>query len=388
MKTLGIIAEYNPFHLGHRYHLTEAIRQSGADAAVIIMSGSFVQRGEPAMCSKWARAKMALLGGADLVIELPVIYSAQSAEYFAAGAVRLLNELGTDFISFGTESDSLNSIMSAAKLAAEEPPEYRTALADALSTGVSFPTARERAASACGVDGILNTPNNILAVEYLKAMIKTDSKMQPIPILRHGSQHGGTGSASYIRGLGVEAAAEHMPESSLAVFREEVKNGRAPVTPDCMDAAVISRLRLMSAAELAEIADVSEGLENRIKEGAARCCAVNTAADYIKTKRYTHARIRRIMFNAMLGIQQRHVTSQPEYIRVLGMNKIGAAVLKQAKHACALSIITKTAAAPDCVKASPGFGFDLKATDVYSLAFPDPTQRVGGLDYTTSPVHI
>lgn len=384
MKTVGIICEYNPFHKGHLYQIQQTKKLCEADLVVAVMSGSFVQRGECAFCDKWARAKMALFCGVDLVVELPVVYSSQSAEFFAQGAVKILNEIGVDYISFGVENDNIEDLKSAAQFLLEEPPKYKKELSKALDTGMSFPAAREAAAAACHVKGVLSTPNNILAVEYLKALFKIGSKIEPVAVLRKGSEHDGVGSASYIRKAGIDNAKEYLPKKAYDIIMEEIQKGAAPVRPSAMDSIIVSRLRLMEALEIANIVDVGEGLENRIKEGARLYSTVWDIADYVKTKRYTHSRIRRIMINSLLGITQDHVTADPEYIRVLGMNKKGMEVLRKIKKKGSLPIITKTADA----KSSPMLKLDLKATDIYSLAYPNPALRKGGLDFIKSPVVI
>lgn len=382
MKTVGIVCEYNPFHKGHLYQIQQAKSLCNADATVSVMSGSFVQRGEPAFCDKWARTKMALACGVDLVVELPIVYSSQSAEFFAQGAVKILDEIGVDYISFGVENDNVQTLKDTAELILEEPDKYKKELSRALNIGMSFPAAREIAAAACGIVGVLSTPNNILAIEYLKSIIKINSTMQPVAVLRKGSNHDGVGSASYIREIGIERAKNHLPQEIYDIIIEEIQKGAAPVRLSAMDNIIVSNLRLMDNLELAGIVDVGEGLENRIKEGARLFSSAKDIADYVKTKRYTHARIRRIMINSLLGISHNHVVANPEYIRVLGMNKKGMSIIRKIKEKKSLPVITKTADA----ESSLMLEFDLKATDIYSLAYPSSSLRKGGLDFLRSPV--
>ncbi|OQB15674.1 MAG: hypothetical protein BWY15_00387 [Firmicutes bacterium ADurb.Bin193] len=382
MRITGIVAEYNPFHNGHAYQIASARELCGADYIVCVMSGSFVQRGGPAICNKWARAKASLMGGADLVIELPVVYSAQSAEYFAMGAVELLNAVGADFISFGAEDDDTESLTAAARLLISEPKEFKDLLSDALDRGDSFPKARAAAAKELGVGGVLSSPNNILGVEYIKAMLKTSSKMVAVPVKRKGSQHDKAGSASYIRGVGIDFAREYMPDFSYNIVKEEEGAGRAPVDIGAVESAIVSRIRLASTEWLAGISGVAEGLENRLKKGALLYPTIDAITDYVKTKRYTHSRIRRIMVNILLGIRADDIGKSPEYIRVLGMNERGMTVLKKIKKQGTLPVITKTANAPE----SRMMNLDLASTDIYSLMYPAVSERRGGLDMTTSPV--
>ncbi len=382
MKIVGIITEYNPFHNGHLYQLRRAKELSGADYAVAVMSGSFVQRGEPAICDKWARAKMAVSCGVDLVVELPVVYSVQSAEFFAMGAVKILNAINTDYISFGVEDDNLQRLTDTAYLLCNEPPEFKSMLCNGLKCGDSFPAAREAAARSFGAADVLLTPNNILGVEYIKALIKTSSKMKPVPIKRIGSQHDCFGSASHIRSISPENAKEFMPPDAYEIFLKEIENGKAPVNIKSIEAAVISKLRLISSAQLARISGVSEGLENRIKQAAAEKTSVEDIVDFVKTKRYTHSRIRRIMINALLDITKEEITKPPQYIRVLGLGKGGREVLRGIKNDASLPIITKTSSA----KKADMLCFDMAATDIYSLMYPDKRLRIGNLDFFTSPI--
>lgn len=384
MKIVGIITEYNPFHKGHQYQIMRAKEICGADYVVAVMSGSFVQRGEPAICDKWARAKMALSCGVDLVIELPVVYSVQSAEHFAMGAVKILNAIGVDYISFGTEDDDINKLTKAARILCDEPDDFKKILSHALRSGISFPSAMEKAAKTLGIEGVISSPNNTLAVEYIKAMYKTSSKMIPIPIKRRGSQHDGIGSASYIRGMEFKHAGKFMPEMSYKIMKEEIEKGKAPVKIKTIESAVISKLRLISAEELACVSGVSEGLENRIKQAAAVCVSLEDIVDYVKTKRYIRSRIRRILVNALIGITDDDIQKEPQYIRVLGMNGGGKAVLKFIKESAKLPIIVKTSDA----ELSDMLKLDFMATDIYSLMYPDVEKRAGGLDLVTSPVVI
>ncbi len=382
MKIVGIITEYNPFHNGHQYQAMQAKALSGADCAVAVMSGNFVQRGEPAICDKWSRAHMAVSCGVDLVIELPAVYAMQSAEYFAMGGVRLLDAMGADFISFGVEDDCLDALTRAADLLCTEPQGFKDMLAEGLAEGLSFPEARARAAAHYGAVSVLATPNNILAVEYLKAMRRIGAKMQPVPVKRRGSQHDGFGSASYVRGIDHSAAKAFMPEAAYDIYAEEIRSGRAPVNIKAIEPAILSRLRLMDAETLSHISGVSEGLENRIKQAANDNTGIGGVIDSIKTKRYTHSRIRRIMLNVLLGITRTDITAPPQYLRVLAMSGGGRAALKQITAKSDLPVIVKTAGAG----ATDMLRKDFAATDIYALMYPNEKERVGNLDYYRSPI--
>ena len=392
MKILGIIAEYNPFHNGHKYQIEQARLKTGADYIVIVMSGSFVQRGTASICDKWSRSKMALLGGADLVIELPVVYSMQSAEYFASGAVKILNALGVvDYLAFGVENDNISDLTSIAQVLLGEPENFKIALNNALATGISFPSAREFALKEyTGFDNILGTPNNILAIEYIKALLRIKSKIKPVAILRSGVMHdkigeGNITSASHIRSLllenGLGSIKNYVPEYVYEILDVEIKNGKAPININSLETAIITRLRTIPLQELAQIRDVTEGLENRIKQGANICTTLDDIINYAKTKRYTRSRLRRIIANTLLGITKATENMPPQYIRVLGMNEYGKAILKKAKGSTTLPIIIKTADAEE----NEMLNLDYTSTDVYSLMFPNTNLRTGMRDKLTSP---
>lgn len=380
MKILGITAEYNPFHNGHLYHIEQSKRITNADGVVAVMSGSFVQRGDIAICDKWSRANMAIQGGADLVIELPVIFSSQSAEFFARGAVGILEALGADYISFGTESNNIDNLIALAKFLKTPDEKFNKILSDKLSIGLSYPTARSEALREYGFT--LNSPNDILAVEYLKA----NKTMKPIGVKRIDSEHDGYGSASYIRNLILNRKdySSFVPDFTYEIIEKCKKDGVAPNCISNLDTAITAILRNISSDDLSEIRDVSEGLENRIKASADKSASIAEIADDIKTKRYTHSRIRRIIVNTLLGITKDTADLTPSYIRVLAMNETGMKILKEKKDVCLLPFITKTADA----KADMLLNYDFKATDIYSLAFPDSKKRISGYDLKTSPIII
>ncbi|MCK9479680.1 MAG: nucleotidyltransferase [Firmicutes bacterium] len=383
MKVLGIIAEYNPFHFGHLYQIKKAKQLSGCDYTVAVMSGNFVQRGEPAICDKWSRAKMALLCGIDLVIELPVCYSTQSAEYFAAGGVKLLSSIGVDFVGFGAENDNINELATAAKILSKESDEFKEQLSKNLKSGANFPKAREEAAALFGVNNVLSSPNNILGVEYIKAIYKNSLDITPIAVKRKGSMHDGGGSALFIRN-NIKQAKKHMPAKAYEVFKDEFAKGKAPITLDRLEIAAMSCLRLIPTNKLANISGISEGLENRIKRAAHMHGTINEVLAEIKTKRYVHSRLRRIIINCLLGITHSDVKEPPKYIRVLGLNEKGRRILAKTKEKSSIPIITKVADA----KKSNMLQLDISATNLYSLAYPNRAARLGNLDYLTSPVYI
>lgn len=367
MKTAGIIAEYNPFHNGHKYHIEKTKKITGADGVIVAMSGNFVQRGECAICDKWSRTKMALMGGADLVVELPIVYSCQSAEYFAKGAVSILESLKCDYLSFGTETDNTDEIIKIAEFLKNPDEHFKKKLEENLQNGLSYPKALS---DALGNDAV-NTPNNVLAIEYIKQI----KNMKPVGVKRNGSLHDGKGSASDIRKKisNNENADSLMPESSVEILKNSHRANR-----DIFEKLVLYKLRTMTAEQLQKVPDVTEGLENRILQMCHKATTLDELCNLIKTKRYTMARIRRILNNVLLDITKEDIIKKPEYIRVLGMNKKGMEILSQLRGKTNIPIIIKTADAPR----SKILDIDINASNIYSLLTDKPSMA----DYTTSPV--
>ncbi len=377
MKITGIIAEYNPFHNGHKYQLQKAREVS--DAVVVIMSASFVQRGEVAITDKWTRAKMALMGGADLVLELPVIYSLNTAQKFAYGAVGMLNKTGViDNLCFGSECGDVDKLKLAAKALINEPLEVSQKIKEYVSEGMSFPSAREKAFAGVIDNDILSNPNNILAVEYIKALYELKSNIEPFTIKRYGTGYNdkevykNIASATAIREMVTKGndVKGYMPDADFDVYYSFL-----------LDSAVIANLRIMDTEKLAAINDVGEGIENRIKEAAMRATSVDELCDMVKTKRYPMSKIKRIVYSSLLGITKEVAQKKPDYIRVLGMNDTGKEILKEIKNKSDLNIITK---ASDYKNDSIVFKKDILATDIFSIC----SNKRAGQDYITSPVVI
>ncbi len=349
MTVAGIVCEYNPFHNGHKFHIEETRKKTGADAIVAIMSGNFVQRGDASISPKELRAKAAIENGADLVLELTTPYSTASAELFALGAVRTLNALGCiDFLSFGAECDDIDSLCEIAKLLANEPPEFSALLNTFSASGLSYPTARAKAVESFGGKekaNMLSSPNNLLGIEYLKALISQKSSIKPVTILRKGVDHDaqetndGIASASYIRDLikSGKDFSEFIPESANSIFKDAT-----PHSITKLDEAILCHLIKTSAEDLRKIADVSEGLENRIKDAALSSKNLDELYDAIKTKRYTHSRIRRIILSAFLGITESDRLASPKYIKILDHNETGQKIIAKAKKTASLPIVRNT----------------------------------------------
>lgn len=382
MVTAGIVAEYNPFHNGHRYQL-EQTRRLGATHIAVFMSGNYVQRGEPAIIDKWTRALFALKNGADLVIELPVPYVLSSAESYALGAIKIMNALGCiDMLSFGSEVGDILQLQHAAD--AILSPQTNALLKEYVSAGKPFARAREDAVRELygdSVADVLKTPNNILATEYIKALRMTEADIRPIAIKRLGAGHDCTDgdspfvSATYLRGL---ISSEHIndlqgktPESVYKTLLKKAADGKAPCNPARLETAILAALRRLSPDDLAAAPDIGEGLENRLYQAIRESTSLKEIMEKTKSKRYTLARIRRIIWNVFLQIPADFHKLPPPYIRVLGLNNAGREILRAAKQTAALPIILK---AKDALRLDPTqkafYELEAQSTDLYNLALP------------------
>ncbi len=306
-RVLGIIAEYNPFHNGHLYHMQKSIEETNSDYVVAIISGNFVQRGNSSVINKWKKAEMALKSGVNLVIELPTIYSISSAENFAFGAIKILNELKiVKSVSFGTETSDMAALNNIANLVLQEPKEYQTFLQDELKKGVSFPKARETAVLNYFNDNrrygnIMSSPNNILAIEYLKSIKRLKSFMKPHLVKRERVFYNDDAvvddfaSATAIRKLLARNQtgdlSKVLPKSSYEILMEELKKQNVVLDISMYEKEMIYNLRNMSLKQIQNIPDVSEGLENAIKNAANSCNNLAELLNMVKSKRYTRNKI-------------------------------------------------------------------------------------------------
>lgn len=380
----AVICEYNPFHNGHKYQL-ECMRKE-SDAVICIMSGDFVQRGDAAIYDKFVRARAALASGADLVIMLPVVYSLSSAELFALGGVRLCDSFGVvDSLFFGSECGDVRALDKAAEILLKEPPEVSDKIKAYLAQGISYPTARAKAfADIIDID-ILEQPNNILAVEYIKALKRINSGITPKTIKRYSAEHHDTepdgefASATAIRNFAAKDRPFNgfVPESAFELYRNESR-----ANSDNLSQALIYTLRTKEVSEISRINDVGEGLENRIKASVYHADSFSGIAEYIKSKRYTRSKINRILLSVLLDIDKAMPKKAPEYIRVLGMNKTGMALLSDMKQKSTIPIITKTA---DYKSLCKSFEKDILASDLYTICTNRPQF---GQDFKMSPIII
>lgn len=410
-RVLGIIAEYNPFHNGHMYHLQKAKEQSGAQYCICVMSGNFVQRGNTSIVNKWKKAEMALLNGVDLVIELPTIYSVASAEGFSLGAIKLLNNLKiVDAISFGTETSDFAALNNISSIVNEEPMKYKSILNSELKKGLSFPKARENALMLYlndnkRYDNILNTPNNILAIEYLKALKKIKSIIQPIPIKREKVYYNDNvivdefASATAIRKLlkneEFSEIRKVVPKSTYQILEKETELGNVVLDLSRYEKEIIYNLRRMTVSEIAELPDVNEGLEHSLKNAANYSNDITNLINIVKTKRYTVTRIQRILICVLLGITKRDVgmakKTEP-YIRVLGFNEKGKELIsrinKQNPKATVITSVKKFQDKNNNNKNSKIYkrllDIDIFSTNVYTMACK--SESLANLDYTKNMI--
>ena len=351
MRTCAIICEYNPFHNGHKYQI-EKIKSTGVSHVIAIMSSNFTQRGIPAIMSKFSRAKSALMCGADLVLELPTIYSTARAQNFAFGGAYVANALNcVDYLSFGCETCDINILEYAAK--ASSSGSINHDLQNRLSKGVTFAKAKQDAiALKFGTDvaDVFSYSNNNLAVEYLNALNTLGSNIMPLPIKRHKAAHSGSQfcdefcSSSYIRvNINSDVISNFMPKESFEILKKEVKNKKAPASIAFAERAILYKLKTMQKEEFSLLPDISEGLDFKLYNESKKASTLEELYALLKSKRYTLARLQRIILSAYLGISKNDLLSRPPYIRVLGFNKKGTEVLKIAKENSLLPIVTKYA---------------------------------------------
>ena len=379
MKTVGVICEFNPFHNGHKY-LIESIReQLGGCCIVGIMSGSFVQRGDVAIADKFSRANAALNNGVDLIAELPTVYAVSSGEIFAKAGVSIAHNLGCDVMAFGVEGDR-ESLIKTAEIQSTE--QFKNQLKKQLTNGLSYPAAVEKSlVELWGKENaeVLSEPNNILGIEYIKAA--TPLGIDILPIKRTGVHHdshrtnGDFASASQIRNMLLNNdlhSFDYLPDYSYLSDPDSlcsVKN---------IEGALLYKLRTMTPGDFAVLPDVTEGLENRIFQAVKNYNSIPEIIDAVKTKRYTHARLRRIMIYALLGITKEMQCFPVPYVRILGFNKPGEIALKSAAENCRLPIITRTA---NGLRQLDGISRtilekDILASDILNLAKKSP-QKCG-----------
>lgn len=395
MKIAGIVAEYNPFHNGHAYQITQT-RAAGATHIVAVMGGNYLQRGEAAQFEKHVRARAALCCGADLVLELPLPYAMATAEHFATGALTLLQGLGCiDLLSFGAESPlALLHPLADALLCDELPHLIRqhlaggTTFARARQLALEVPLGKESAA-------LLQSPNNILAVEYLKAAKCLAFTPELCAVARKGAAHDGAcpdgtfASASHLRTLcgkqGLQALRPFVPPAAYDTYCAAWEQRLIPADHTRTEAGILAVLRRMSPEEFARLPDLSEGLEHRLYAAVRRSATVEELFAGVKSKRYPLARIRRLVFAAYLGLTAQDALTAPPYLRVLGFNQNGLEILTRAKKTALLPLSSSLARLEAENAACRRFALlESRATDLYALTLPQV--QPCGFEYTCPAV--
>lgn len=377
MKVFGIVAEYNPFHNGHMYLIDQAKRH-GADAVVAVMSGNWVQRGDTAVISKFARTRQALECGVDLVAELPTHWAMATAQKFAEGALEILENLGIDTLIFGSECGDTERLIKTAYCVRSN--EFSRQMRENLDIGMTPAKARESAVETlCGNGELLRSPNDTLAVEYICAAKALNSKCRFLAVKRQGTSHDSSAtsgefcSASALREMilsnKLSDAKKYMPEKSFDILYSEFENGKISDIK-ALEKPILTALRTTQPNELKQLPDISEGIENRLFSAARMSSSLSQLFDYAATKRYTNARLRRLVLSAFLRAKAENIPNSVQYIRVLGCNAVGAEVLKSARETTKIPIIMRSTALKD----NTVFEFETRATDIYSLsqAQPDP----------------
>lgn len=388
MKILGIVAEYNPFHNGHLYHLQKSLELTKADATIAVMSGNFIQRGEPALMDKFTRADIAVKNGVDLVIELPLYYSIATAERFAYGALRLISECKINYLAFGAEESNLNTLKTIAQTLANESVEYSKLLKEKLKSGNSYPVARAEAISALlGIsNNILNKSNNILAVEYLKNIYQSKLDIEPVLIERVDSGYNDLESnTNILSATGIREKLKNSQDVDLFIPQctlEEINN---PVFLENFEDNIMYALRKMNIEDIKELPDVTEGLENRIFYAIVNSSTLSELINNIKTKRYPLTRIKRILISALLDMSKTNLntfdrTGGPQYIRILAFNEKGQKLLSDISSSSSIPVVTSVnkfmEKATELQKEM--LISDILATNIYTLATKEKKMN---LDY-------
>lgn len=407
---VGIIVEYNPLHNGHVHHYNRAKEITGAKHTIAILSGPFLQRGEPALISKYARTDMALAMGADLVIELPTVYAVQPAEWFAFGAVALLAATGVvDSLCFGTETGTLELLLPLSRKLAIESEPMKQEISILLNQGMTYPAAYSAAAGNLSNDpfekdvivSLLQQPNHSLGLHYLIALQRLKSNIIPFTIPRESAgYHDSTpsksniASATAIRRLVLEqdlqAAAPYMPSYTLDIMRKEFDAGRGPISWESFRQPLMHQLLTQTTSELVQFHEVTEGLEYRIKKllPSVANLTVRDLLHNLKTKRYTYTKLQRMLTHILLHHSKQEMSpiclgEGPQYLRVLGFSHSGQQLLKQMKKTASLPIVIKTSN-----HSHAHLERDLQASAAYANAYHHPSNREIFRDYYEPPIRV
>ncbi len=384
MQRIGIIAEFNPLHLGHKYLIDKA---KSLGEAVCVISSNFVQRGDTAICEKRLRTQMALDCGADLVLEMPVCYSLSTAQNFALGGISALMSAGCDTLLFGSEIGDVSLLLKTAEIL--ETNEFKVKLAENLKDGKTFAKARQISAEECGAPiGILEGANNNLGLEYILAAKKLGAKMKFLTIARQGVLHdsdkteNGFASASFIREKMLngdfKTAKAYMPKTAFSLLNNEnISDIRL------IERAILSTLRTRTINQLRNLPDISEGIENKLYNAIKTANSLDELYNELKVKRYTLARIRRLVLSAFLGIDNTFFMKLPPYVRVLGFNNVGQNIIKVTAQNSNVPVVLRAKEIENMSDtAKKMFALENRATDLYVLSLKQPTGC--SIEYTSN----
>lgn len=400
MKVVGLITEYNPFHNGHLYHMEQARKLTGADYCIAVMSGHYVQRGEPACMDKYLRTQMALSSGADLILELPVAFATGSAEYFAAGAVSILDKLGVvDCLCFGSECGDLPLLSSVASILSDEPEDFSALIKANLTNGDSYPAARSRALTTWlsqGKEGrtlpseqvstLLSSPNNILGIEYIKALSRRSSSIEPVTIKRTSNYLSKALSSPFCSASAIRHVFESRIDESAPPTAQALKSIRScvpedtyqlmaenfctrlPILADDFSSMLLYKLLASRNADLTDYVDISEDLERRIRSRLTGFTSFSDFIDAVKCRQYTRTRISRALLHLLLDIKTTDMAAYRaddfvSYARILGFRKSAEPLLKQIKANSRIPLITKVA---DAEKRLGATAFDMLNQEVFA----------------------
>jgi predicted nucleotidyltransferase len=393
MNTIGIVSEYNPFHLGHHHQIKESVKKTGAQGVIALMSGSLTQRGEFSLFNKWEKSRLALSSGVDLVIELPVVFAGQSAEYFSSGAVRILELCGVcDFLCFGSESGDLHDLLPLSQLLADEPPAFKENLSFFLSQGNSFAKARELTVKTLlgpNVSRLLLKPNNILATEYLKALRRLNSSIQPVTIKRIGADYHSLEDSNFLSATAIRSILSQFSSDQNQAKLYQTLEQKLPYPTERLmpllknvnfsgKQKMLDALRLLilndHVAALKLYPDVSEGLEHKIKDALKTAESYDALTDAIISKRIPKTRAQRILTNRLLELKKTDLYSLNNtipYLRILGFNQTGRKILKQIKYKKHIIMINNLRKEINQLSDSQKkmINYDIRATNLHNLFF-------------------
>lgn len=420
MNLLGLVVEYNPFHNGHKYHLEKSKEITNATHTVSVMSGSFLQRGEPALFDKYTRAEIAVKNGVDLVIELPTLYACQSAEIFAHGAISTLNSLNcVNSLCFGSEEGNIEILSALSDILVREPIEFKASLKNHLNNGLLFPIARSKALyeyikiynllhlNENELEKIINSPNNILGIEYIKSLIKLNSSITPYTITRFASKHNSSDinsdicSATAIRNSlkdnkNLKLIENVIPKTTFNEINSKINSDFNPVF-DYMFYNILSSIIIRDYENLNRYFEVNEGIENKIYSSVFTSSNLEELINSIKSKRYAITKIKRTLNNILLGITKedilkvKNLNSIP-YIRVLAFNNKGREIIKKIKTSSDIEIINKFSKISNVHEDifETLIKYDLKSSNMYNLAYYKNNKNLlkGPMDYYLSPRYL